>query len=222
LLQRVFPEHTPILAPSTSANAINPSHLTARGAAIQASLIQEFEKEDIEQSIHPMVTVTPHLTNAVGVQLVSTDDGDSAAVFRPLVNAETALPVRRIAQYTVPRGGGDILIRICEGTREIQVTKPEPKPRAEKQANGEDEDDDDTDFDADSDDDPEEIRKIEWKVLRPMAEIAVKDVKAGGKVEVTININSDLAMQLAARAVGARGGVRLAIEAPNATENGFA
>ncbi|KAL8740570.1 MAG: hypothetical protein Q9184_008473, partial [Pyrenodesmia sp. 2 TL-2023] len=66
-LRSLFPPTTTILSPSTSPTAINPSDLSARGAAIQASLIQEFEKEDIEQSTHPMVTVTPHLRRAIGV-----------------------------------------------------------------------------------------------------------------------------------------------------------
>ncbi|KAL8946068.1 MAG: hypothetical protein Q9222_007487, partial [Ikaeria aurantiellina] len=48
-LRSLFPANTTILAPSTSATAINPSDLSARGAAIQASLIQEFDREDIEQ-----------------------------------------------------------------------------------------------------------------------------------------------------------------------------
>jgi len=221
LLEGVFPEKTQVLAPSTSATAINPSDLAARGAAIQASLIQEFDKEDVEQSIHPMVTVTPHLTNAVGIQLVSANEGpDSGAIFRPLITADTALPARRVGQYATPKAGGDVLIRVCEGTRDIKVTKPEPKPKSEKQVNRDDEDEE-SDFDSDEDED-EEIREIEWKTSQPIAEIAIKGVKAGGKVEVTINVNSDLAMQLTAREIGAKGGVRLAVDAPQVTENGSA
>ncbi len=55
-LRAIFPESTTILAPSTSATAINPSELQARGAALQASLIQEYEAEDIDQSTHAAVT----------------------------------------------------------------------------------------------------------------------------------------------------------------------
>jgi molecular chaperone DnaK (HSP70) len=215
LLQNLFPETTTILAPSTSATAINPSDLAARGAAFQASLIQEFDKEDIQQSIDPVVTVTPHLSSTIGVQLISTDDSaESGAIFQPLVNAETALPARRIAQYAVAKEGGDVLVRVCEGAREIKVTKPEPKPKEEKDADEEDED-----FDSD---DEEEIRELVWKVTKPITEIAIKDVKAGGKVEVMININSDLGLQITAREVGAKGGVRVAVETPKATENGSA
>lgn len=186
-------------------------------------MIQEFEKEDIEQSIHPMVTSTPHLRNAIGVQLVSTSDAeDSGAVFKPLLNTETALPARRTAQYEVPKEGGDVLIRVCEGIREIKVTKPEPKPKEEKPEKKEDEEDeDDDDFDSDEEEE-EEIREVIWKVSKPIAEFAIKDVKAGNKVEVMINVNADLGVQLTAREVGGKGGVRGAVEAPKAAENGSA
>lgn len=202
------------MAPSTAPSAINPSELSARGAAYQASLIQEFDTEDIEQSIHPMVTVTPHLSKTIGVQLVSADESGE---FVPLVYTETVLPLRRVAEYAVPKQGGDVLIRISEGEREIKVTKPEPKPKAEKT----EEDEEDSDFDSDEEEE-EEIREIIWKSTKPIAEAAVKGVKAGGKVEVTIHINSDLGLQITAREVGAKGGVRLAVEAPAATANGSA
>lgn len=209
LLEGLFPEATQVFAPATLPSAINPSELAARGAAYQASLIQEFDAEDIEQSIHPMVTVTPHLSNAIGVQLVSADASAADAVFRPLVNVDTALPARRVAQYLAPKEGGDVLVRITEGAREIKVTKPEPIARDKKEA----EDEDDSDFDSDEEEEEEEdIREIVWKATKPIAEVAIKGVKAGGKIEVTININSDLGAQITAREVGGKGGVRLAVE----------
>ncbi|PGH29144.1 hypothetical protein GX50_08105 [[Emmonsia] crescens] len=217
LAQSLFPATTTILAPSTSATAINPSDLSARGAAIQASLIEEFEKDDIEQSTHPMVTVTPHLEKAIGIQLISATD-EAHAIFKPLLHPETALPARRIAQYAVPKAGGDILIRVCEGIREIKVTKPEPKEKnTAKQADSED--DEDSDFD--SDDDEEEVREMAWKVSKPIAEFAVKGVKANGKVEVMVGVSEQLAVQITAREVGGKGGVRGMVDPPKA-ENGSA
>lgn len=197
LTRNIFPEKTTILAPSTSTSAINPSELSARGAAFQASLVQEFDHEDIEQSIHPMVTVTPHLSKAIGVEFSST----SETTFQPLLGAETALPARRIAQYAVPKEGGDVLVRVCEGARDIKVTKPEPKPKEEKPA-------DDEDSDLDSDEEEEEIREIVWKTEKPVAELAVKGVKAGGKVEVMVHVNQDLGLQIAVREVGGTAAVR--------------
>lgn len=200
LTANIFPETTTILAPSTSTSALNPSELAARGAAFQASLVQEFDAEDIEQSIHPMVTVTPHLSKAIGVEFTSNNETS----FQPLLNAYTALPARRIAQYTAPKEGGDVLVRICEGDREIKVTKPEPKAKEEKPA-----DDEDSDFD--SDEEEEDIREIVWKTEKPVAELAVKGVKAGGKVEVVVHVNPDLGLQISVREVGGSTAVRGAI-----------
>ncbi|CEJ55985.1 Putative Molecular chaperones HSP70/HSC70, HSP70 superfamily [Penicillium brasilianum] len=200
LVANIFPEKTTILAPSTSTSAINPSELSARGAAFQASLVQEFDTEDIEQSIHPMVTVTPHLSKAIGVEFTS----NNKISFQPLLNADTALPARRIAQYTAPKEGGDVLVRVCEGAREIKVTKPEPKAKEEKPA-----DDEDSDFD--SDEEEEDTREIVWKTESPVAELAVKGVKAGSKVEVMVHVNPDLGLQIAVREIGGSTAVRGAI-----------
>jgi molecular chaperone DnaK (HSP70) len=209
----MFPEKTKILAPATTTDAINPSELSSRGAAIQASLIQEFDKEDIEQSIHPMVTATPHLRNAIGVQFASGDNVD----IKPLLNTETALPARRVAQYSAPKDGGDVLIRVCEGTREIKVTKPEPKEKPGKT----EEDIEGSDLESEEEED-EETREIVWKTEKPIAELAVRGVKAGGKAEVMIHVNADLGLQITAREVGGQSAVRGAVEAPKTAENGSA
>lgn len=202
LASNIFSEKTKILAPATSVTAVNPSELSARGAAFQASLVQEFEHEDIEQSIHPMVTVAPHLTKAIGVEFTS----QTETTFQPLLSAETALPARRIAQYFAPKEGGDVLVRVCEGAREIKVTKPEPKAKEDKPA----QDEDDSDFDSEDEED-EEIREIVWKTEKPVAELAVKGVKAGSKIEVMVHVNPDLGLQIAVREVGSQNAVRGAV-----------
>ncbi|KAH0543735.1 hypothetical protein FGG08_001917 [Glutinoglossum americanum] len=219
ILQSVFPEKASILAPSTSATAINPSELAARGAAIQANLIQEFDKEDIEQSTHPVVTATPHLAYAIGVVAISSDE--KHGIFKPLMEAETAVPVRRSAQIATPKEGGDVLIRICEGLREIKAHKPEPKPKVNgnKPGNASDGDGEDSGV---SDDDEEEIRQIVWKAGRVLAEAAIRGVKKGGKVEVGVNVGEDLSLSITAREVGGKGGVRGVVGRPKAAENGSA
>ncbi|KAJ5468018.1 hypothetical protein N7475_005770 [Penicillium sp. IBT 31633x] len=199
LARNIFSEKTNIQAPAASTTALNPSELSARGAAFQASLVQEFDHEDIEQSIHPMVTVTPHLTKAIGVEFTSQTDTN----FQPLLGAETALPARRIAQYSAPKEGGDVLVRVCEGAREIKVTKPESQVK-------EDKDEDDSDFDSE-DEEEEEIREIVWKTEKPVAELAVKGVKPGSKIEVMVHVNPDLGLQIAVREVGSQNAVRGAV-----------
>lgn len=182
--------------------------MAPRGAAIQASLISEFDKEDIEQSIHPMVTATPHLRSAIGVEFSSGDKTE----FAPLLHTETALPARRVAQYAAPKEGGDVFIRVCEGTRNIKVTKPEPKPKEEKPAK---DDEEDSDLDSDEDEE-EETREVVWKTDKPVAELAVKGVKAGGKVELMVHVNADLGLQVTAREVGGQSAVRGVVDAPKA------
>ncbi|KAL5114238.1 Hsp70 protein that interacts with Zuo1p [Pleosporales sp. CAS-2024a] len=200
-VRSAFPESTTVLAPSTSSTAVNPSELAVRGAAIQASLIQEFELEDIEQSTHPMVTVTPHLTTAVGVLCISGDE--SNGVFHSIVDAETPLPVRRTATIATPKAGGDVLIKLAEGSRHIKVTKAEPKPKKASQ----DSDSDDSDED-ESEQEDEEIREKTWKIGKPLSEAAIRGVKKGGKIEIQLNIGVDLSINATYREVGGKGGVR--------------
>lgn len=176
-------------------------------------MIEEFEQEDIEQSAHPMVTVTPHLQKAIGIQLVSAGTDDKTTTFfKPLLHPETALPARRSAQYTAPKEGGDVLVHVCEGTREIKVTKPEPKPKPAKDEEEEEADEDDSDFD--SEEEEEDIREIVWNVGNPIAEFAVKDVKPEGKIEVMISVNETLALQITAREVGGKSAVRGLVDGP--------
>jgi len=209
-LQSAFPERVTVMAPSTSAAAINPSELASRGAAIQASLIAEFEKEDVEQSTHPAVTVTPHLKRAIGIATVAETINEE--VFETLIDAETPIPVRRTVQIPVSKDG-DVLVKLCEGVSSIKVTKPEPK------ANGAKDDDDDEDDD-DDDDEEEEMREKIWSIGDVLAEAAVKGAKKGGKVEVQVSIGADLAVQLLVREVGGKGGVRGSLEGSTVASNG--
>ncbi|KAI1378937.1 HSP70-domain-containing protein [Hypoxylon crocopeplum] len=205
----IFPETTTIHAPSTSATAINPSELQARGAALQASLIQEYESDDIEQSTHPAVTTVKHITNAIGVISLS-EEGEET--FTPIIAPETAVPARRTIHLTTPKDGGNVLVKVVEGGTHIKVTKPEPKPK-ENGKKEDDEDEDDSDFD-DSDEEEEEHREKVWKVGSTLAEAAIRNVKKGAKVEVTINVAGDLAVTITTREVGGKGGVRGTLKAP--------
>lgn len=206
-LKALFPPTTKVLAPSTLSSSLNPSDLAARGAAIQASLIQEFDLEDIIQSAHPAVTVTPHLANAIGVLVLS--ETTEHGIFTPIISAETALPARRTAIIATPKAGGDVIVKVCEGTRNIKVTKPDFKPK-DKSGTVKDSAESDEDEDESSDEE-EEIREKVWKVGNVLAEAAIKGVKKGGKVEVMVNVNAELNVQITAREVGAKGGVRGAL-----------
>ncbi|KAI0856144.1 Hsp70 protein-domain-containing protein [Xylaria cubensis] len=204
-LRSIFPGTTNILAPSTNPSALNPSELQARGAALQASLIQEYESDDIDQSTHPAVTTVNHISNAVGVLTLS-EDGET---FTPVIAPETAVPARRTVHVAAPKDGGSVLIKVVEGGTHIKVTKPEPKTKE----NGTKEDEDE-DSDFDSEEEEEEHREKVWKIGSTLAEAAIKDVKKGGKVEVTITVANDLSVTITAREVGGKGGVRGTLKAP--------
>jgi molecular chaperone DnaK (HSP70) len=213
-VQSLFPETTTVLAPATSTSSLNPSELSARGAALQANLIQEFEKEDIEQSTHEMITVTPHLSSAVGLQI----SGQSEDSFTIVVPPATALPARRTV--TVSAHEGDVLVRVSEGEREIKVTKPEAKPK--ENGNKDDDEDEDDDDDDSEEEEEEDVREKLWKPKKVLAELLVKDVKKNGKLEVTVHVDSDMSVSVTAREKGGKGGVRGQLKKPAVTENGHA
>lgn len=201
----LFPETTVVHAPSTSATALNPSELDARGAAVQASLIAEYDQEDIDQSSHPAVTVAPHLVKSLGVAVVR----DGKEEFHPVFHQQTAAPARKSANFDVDVDG-DVLVKIAEGTREIHSYTPEKPPKEEGAEEG---DDDDDDSEPESDEEPEEVREKKWKVANVIAELKVKDVKKGQKVEVAINIGPDAGLNVTARVIGGNA-VRGAVPAP--------
>lgn len=207
-LKSTFSAHTTISAPATRTDAINPSELAARGAAIQASLIAEFDTEDVRESCHPVVTATPHLAKTLGVLSISAQN--EQGVFTPLVEAETAVPARRTAIFAVPAAGGNVLIKLVEATSTV-ITKPAEK-KAKAATNGDKNDSDDSDDD--SEEEEEDTKEKKWTVGKTVAEAAIHGVKKGGKVEVQVNIAPDLSVTLVAREVGAKGGVRGVIPAP--------
>jgi molecular chaperone DnaK (HSP70) len=208
-LSNIFPQSTRILSPSTEVTALNPSEAEARGAALQASLIQDYEAEDIEQSTHAAVTTVPHVANAIGVISVN-EAGEE--VFVPIVPPETAVPARRTVHVSAPKGG-DVLVKVVEGNTHIKVTQPEPKAqengnsKAAKVEDADDSDEEDSDFSEDEEEEEEKREKV-WKIGSTLAEAGVKGVKKGGKVEVSITVNSDLSVIVTAREVGGKGGVR--------------
>jgi hypothetical protein len=96
-----------------------------------------------------------------------------------------------------------VLIKVVEGGSHIKVTKPEPKSKAAKVEDaGSDSDEDE------SEEDEEDLREKVWKTGKELAEIAIRGVKAGGLVEIMVNVAGDLSVTLTAREVKGQGGVR--------------
>jgi len=160
-----------------------------------------------------MVTVTPHLQNAIGLQIVSKSDNS----FTVLVAPESAVPIRRAALFKAPQG--DVLVRVSEGEREIKISKPEAKP----QTNGAPKDDDDgDDSDDEYDDEEDEVRERVWKPAKTLAEFALHGLEKNAIIEVMVNVSADLQASLTAREIGAKGGIRGSIDKPEVVENGAA
>ncbi|KAF2460694.1 Hsp70 protein-domain-containing protein [Lineolata rhizophorae] len=205
-----------VRAPATDPAALNPSELAARGCAVQASLIEGFERADIEESTEAVVTVTPHLSRALGVVVVAGPAEEEVLV--PIVEPDTPVPVRRTAVVPAPAQDGDVLVRLCEGERGVKVTRPERK-RAE--TNGEEaggseggSEEDSEEDDEDEDEEEEEVRERVWKATRTVAEVGLKGVRKGRMVEVQVNVGVGLEVQVMVREVGGKGGVRGVVGGP--------
>ena len=228
-VRNIFHESTSIIAPSTFSDAVNPSELNVRGTALQAELIEGFETEDVEQSTHPAVTVTPHLSRTVGLVVqadatskepISSENNQSQAngikqdepaeSFKSLIPAETALPVRRTLTFLNRTSDANgVLIRLCEGEREIKVSRPEPKANARK---GVDEEHADSDEEEDEEDEEEEeVREKVWRVGTVLGELALKGVRQGARLTVQVTITTDLSVTMSATESG-KTGVRGSIE----------
>ena len=162
-----------------------------------------------------MVTVTPHLRYAIGVLVVSEDA--ERGVFKPVLEAETAVPTRRTVVLDVPKAGGDVLVKVCEGVRHIKVSKKERGGKANGKVEGGEEEDE-----SEEEDEDDEVREKVWKVGRVLAEAGVRGVKEGGKVEVMVNVGGELGVLVTAREVGGKGGVRGSLGKPGVVENGKA
>lgn len=170
-------DRTVIRSPASDTKAIDPDELIARGAAIQASLVSNFDSEEIAESLQPVVVNGPHLAKPIGVK---TADG-----FKEILGTNTLIPIRKTVSV---EGNGDVLVEIVEIEREIKVetVKPEPKPEG---------DDDESDW---SDDEDEEY-EVRSRVLKPGKTLAQLALKATGKVDIVLTISKDLKLQVAAR-----------------------
>lgn len=254
MLGTIFPEAVPIRAPSTDTSAINPSELCARGAAIQAYLIESFEAEEIAEKSSAVVTVAQHIQHPIGIMVMGRnlpgsaksekktdreDGGEQSeppkpaaasinevsdlkkddsttreikqAVFRPILHAETAAPSRRSVRIPALPGGGDVLVRICEGESYIQIThKTKPDKAVKKEPESDDEDDDD---DGSQDEDELTIRDRMVKAREVLAECELKGISKGAVIEITLSLEKDGCIAFSCREIGGNASARGKISA---------
>lgn len=174
----LFPQSTKVIVPSLDSKALNPSELIARGAALQASLIETFDESEIAESLQPIVVNTQHLSKPIGIK-------DSEGNFVPILVAETAYPIKKSIEITNGESPS-VVVELYEGQRTVKETVIE----AEK---------DEDDSEDDSDEEPEVEREIVYKVGDKLAEFSLKDLKPNSKLEVTVNITQNGVLHVSGR-----------------------
>lgn len=176
----VFPESTVVVAPSLDPKALDPSELVCRGAALQASLIESFDEEEIKESLQPIVVNTQHLKKPIGIK-------DAEGNFVPILVAETAYPIKK--SIPVTNGANEnVVVELYEGKRTIKETVIEPTPVSDEE-----------DLDVDSDEEPEIQREVVYEVGDLLAKLNLKDIKPNTELEVIVNITQNGVLHLSGR-----------------------
>ncbi len=181
----LFPESTVVVSPSTNSKAVDPSELIARGAALQASMLEPFDQDEITESLQPVVVNASHLQKEIGIL-------DAAGKFISIVSLETAIPIRKSIKLKSAETKGDLLIEIYEGKRNIKITK------VEKPAKGESNDDDESDW-SDEEEEDEEIREKEILPGTKLGELILRNVEANSVVEIVANATREGQLHISAK-----------------------
>ncbi|RUS21325.1 heat shock protein 70 family [Endogone sp. FLAS-F59071] len=151
---------------------IEPDEAVAYGCAIQGSLIQGFDPEDIAASVHPVVTLTPHTSKPIGVVNAKGD-------FVTVVPRDTPLPVRRAFEFGNSQDSQrSVYLALWEGEHEI-IRETLPKREG-----------------AEEDEEPETAVHHKTKPATLLAELVLdglaEGVKAGqAKIEVVVTIDAE-------------------------------
>lgn len=175
----VFPESTVVVAPVLDSKAVNPEELVCRGAALQASMVESFDEDEIKESLQPVVVNTQHLSQPIGIK-------DAEGNFTPILVAETAYPIKKSVEVT----NGDatsVVVELYEGKRTVKETVIE----AEKYS-----DDEDDEY---SDEEPEVKKEVVYVPGTHLALLPIKDLKPNSKLEVIVNITQDGTLHVSGR-----------------------
>lgn len=175
----IFPESTVVVAPSLSTKALDPAELICRGAALQASLIESFDEDEVKESLQPVVVNTQHLARPIGIK-------DAEGNFQSILVAETAYPIKKSLEVT-NGSESSVIIELYEGKRTVKETIIE----AEK-----DEDDSDDDY---SDEEPEVKKEVVYECGELLSELCLKDLKPNSKLEVIVNITQNGTLHVSGR-----------------------
>lgn len=176
-ISSIFPETTVVTSTALDSKALNPSELIARGAALQASLIEGFDENEIKESLQPVIINTQHLVKPIGIK-------DSEGKFVTLLHAETAFPIKKT--FEVSNGDSDaVSVELFEGERTVKETVIEPEQ--------------DSDDSEDEEEEPEVKRTAVYVSGNKLAELVLKDLKPNAKLEIIVNILNDGVLNVSAR-----------------------
>lgn len=178
-VQFIFPESTVVVSPALDSKAINPAELVSRGAALQASLIESFDEEEIKESLQPVVVNTQHISKPIGIK-------DAEGNFIPILVSETAYPIKKSIEVTNGETSA-VHIELFEGKRTVKETVVEP------------EQDSDESEDEDSDEEPEIRKDVVYVAGDLLAELSLKDLKPNSKLEVIVNITQNGTLHVSGR-----------------------
>ncbi|ODV84280.1 hypothetical protein CANARDRAFT_29167 [[Candida] arabinofermentans NRRL YB-2248] len=179
-IQFIFPESTIISAPSLDSKLPNPNELICRGSSLQASMIESFDNEEIEESLQPIIVNTQHIAKPIGIK-------GSNGEFIQIISRETAYPIRKSIKLKTE--SNDVFIELYEGERTIKETVIE----SEKLSDDEEEEDDY------SDEEPDVVKELVYIPGQLLGQLAIRGVGSGNEVEVIVNINKDGKLQITAR-----------------------
>lgn len=178
-VQFIFPESTTVVAPALDAKAANPEELSTRGAALQAALIENFDEEEISESLQPIVVNTQHLSAPIGVK-------DAEGNFHPILVKETAYPIKKSIEVT-NGSSPDVTVELYEGKRTVKETIVE-HPADEEDSDEESEEEE-----------PDVKREVVYVAGELLAKLHLADLKPDSKLEVIVNITQNGVLHLSGR-----------------------
>jgi molecular chaperone DnaK (HSP70) len=175
-------EHTKVLT------ELEADEVVARGCAIQGSLVSGFEKEDIEAAVHPVVTLAPSTSKAIGIL-------NAAGEFVTVIPRGTALPTRRVLQFSNSADNQtQAYVALYEGDHTIEKTEIKPEPVQVE--------DDEEPYE----EEPEIITKVFNKPAAQLIEACLPLEKAAkskdSKIEVQITVDANAHLTLVLREKG--------------------
>lgn len=178
MFSTIFPEKTLIRSQSLHTSRLNPSDIECYGAAIQASLISSFTKLEIDDMIDRGITRVPHLLNPIGVVIKSEDE----AKFISVIESHTPVPIKKTIILDKPSDQDGFYITIYEGVGHVDSkgTEITETPASDCDESG--------------------IQESSRIILpkQKIAECIFENLGSKAKVELTIEVDSDLKVTVTA------------------------